>query len=287
MLAFTGHTAPVRAVAYAPTGRRLASGSEDGTVRLWDPGRGEAQVVNATAGVEALAYTPDGSVLVAGLATGGLIAFDRLGTRKRWTSPGHAGGVRAVCPHPDNVRATTTGWDRAVTVWPFGKAPVSLTDRLPEPPGAMAITPDGRTVAVGLGGTGRVLLRTGSRGERTIDGSGAGVHALAFAADGTVLAVGDAAGGLTVYTAEFGRFVRAFVGHTWTVYGLGFTPDGRRLVSGGADGTVRIWDADTGRCQHVYQWHATWVTCLAVAPDGLTVATGGNDKVVAVWDMPE
>jgi WD40 repeat protein len=287
MLSLTGHTAPVRAVAYAPTGRRLASGSEDGTVRLWELPGGTPRVLNATAGVEALAWTPDGSVLVAGLANGGLIAWDRGGTHKKWTSPGHAGGVRAVCPHPDNLRATTTGWDRAVTVWPFGKSQAPLMDGLPELPGAMALSPDGRTVAIGLGGSGRVVLRTGSRGERTIDRAGAGVQALAFAPDGTTLAVGDAAGRLTLYTAELGKVVTTFVGHTWTVYGIGFSPDGRRLVSGGADGSVRIWDVASGLCQHVYQWHATWVTCLAVAPDGLTVATGGNDKVVAVWDMPE
>ncbi|OWK41070.1 WD40 repeat domain-containing protein [Fimbriiglobus ruber] len=63
MIHLTGHTKDVRAVAFAPDGR-LASGSTDGTVRLWDPGRGECiSTIRAGRPVYAVAVAADGRTL--------------------------------------------------------------------------------------------------------------------------------------------------------------------------------------------------------------------------------
>src|SRR5262249_13670773 len=64
-----GHTAIVFCVTFSPSGKLLATGSWDGTIKLWDSSSGKIVRTIGTAGsavIHSVAFSRDGTTLAAG-----------------------------------------------------------------------------------------------------------------------------------------------------------------------------------------------------------------------------
>jgi len=87
---FTAADQPVRALAFTPDGRFLATGADDGTVRVWPVGGGESvALLRHGAGVRGLEFSPDGRLLAAAASDQAVVWDWRRGIADvRWPDPG-------------------------------------------------------------------------------------------------------------------------------------------------------------------------------------------------------
>jgi WD40 repeat protein len=197
-------------------------------------------------------------------ADGGLLAVGPLaGARDR--------AVRLVDTAKDTVTATVGGgMERA---------------------GAVAFSPDGKTLAIGtLAGTVHLLeVATGRPVGPGVfaptsrpDPAGARFTQLAFAPDGRTLASVDRDGNLRLWDVTTGA-ERCWLGAG--LEAVAFAPDGRLLAAGHRDRSVRLWDPATGDERARLVGHLGPVRAVAFAGDGGRLYTGGDDGMAVGWDV--
>jgi WD40 repeat protein len=235
--------APIKALAFDPTGQILITGSADTTIGLWMVANGQRMAVlrGHSGSVEAVALNTGGTLVASGSADTTVRLLNLNETMQRMTFEGHADEVTGVV-FIGSTRLASASRDATIRLWDINTAAESA--RLTGHTGwirALALNPVGDTLAsASRDGTIRLwdTLELTERAVFTHDGDS---RAVAFSPDGALVAADDG-GTLRLWDAVGGRArLHSIDAHDKPILTLAFHPAGTLLVSGGGDNVIRLW----------------------------------------------
>ncbi len=281
---FRGHGAEVQDVSFSPDGRTLASASADHTIRLWEVATGAVTTLQGhDSWVVSLDFTPDGSILVSGSDD---IRLWDLATGQASTIEG-GGGSLALASDGRTLASRLWG-SSGIALWDLAsRSAVTMAEgHIGGMSRAVALSPDGRTLATGLGFDKVQLwdLETAT-GTAVLQGHTSRLNAVAFSPDGTILASASSDRTVKLWNVATGAEITTLeaLHGTW-ISALAYSPDGGSIASGDARGGVKLWDVASGQSTATYQGDPVkGIGSLAFSPDGTTLAAGSAG--LDLWDL--
>ena len=282
----TGHMDNVLSVAFSPDGQTLASGSRDGTVRLWEVNTGthKRTLIRHAEEVISVAFSPDGQTLASGDRLFVQLWDVNTGTEKH-AFRAHSYWVSSLAFSPDGQTASGGG-DGMVQLWDVLGTRKHAFQAHPSSVSSVAFSPDGQTLASGSrDGTVRLWEVSTGTHTYTLTGHTSAVKSVAFSLDGQTLASGSEDSTVRLWDVNTGTHKHTLTGHTSAVKSVAFSLDEQTLASGSEDGAVQLWDVNTGTHKKTLTRDGDAIETMASSLGGETLASGSRDGTVQLWDV--
>jgi WD40 repeat protein len=281
-------------VILSPDGKLLATGCQDGFVRLWDLATGVQVGPNLrhqpNKSCNPFCFSRDGRIL----ATTGGDQFVRLwdtGSGRQLPQELTYKGTKIAAAFGPDGRTILTISNTYAQLWELTSGqPVGPPIEFPGDINSAVVEPGGRTFLTA--GQDKIVrswdVATGRqlRVVFKLPGGPDGNVILSASPDGKVVLV-RAAGRVERWDAATGQQLRAPLPHLHFIGGAVFSSDGKTIVTGSGDATARLWDAITGEPLGSTMRHRNGIEGIAISSDGKRIATGSYDHTARVWEKAE
>ena len=279
------HTAEVLSVSFSSDGTLLASGSSDGTVKLWDVATQQSITTldEHTGEVSSVSFSRDGMLLASGSHDRTVKLWDVVTRQSITTLDEHTGEVSSVSFSRDGTLLASGSWDGTVKLWDMATRQNVATFPHTAEVLSVSFSHDGTLLASGSWDGTVELWDVATRQNIATLPHGAGVTSVSFSRDGMLLASGLWNGTVELWDVATRQNIATFL-HGAGVLSVSILTDGT-LASGAYDGAVKLWDVAT-RINFTTLWHTSPVTSVSFSRDG-TLASGTGEGTVELWNTSE
>ena len=287
--ALRGHLAPVQALALDGSAKTLVSGSEDGSVIVWDLEVLKLVYSESKAHrgpVHSVDLHPRKSVLASGGKDGKVRLWNLDGLKPLRTLVEHQKPVTQVGFTPKGERLISSSADGTLIVWDWksGKVLHKLKQHTKAVNG-FGISPMGREMLSGGkdGAIHRWVLGE-EKSAGALDSVSGPVERVRFSNSGKQVLAALSDGTLLTWGLGTSSFLASLKGHERPVNSLDFTNNGRYLATASADKTIKLWDMEKHEVVRTYEMDSHQVQVLRFSADSQTLATGGGDSSIRFWN---
>ncbi len=287
-----GHRSYITSLVFSADGRQVfsAAGISDFPLQLWDARTGERrdELGKNPNGVQRIVLSPDGKLLAAcGYNDNTIRLWEPAGRKEVYVFKGHTFPIDSVAWSADGKTLASVSREKSLRVWDVatGKQRWMTTIQL-DWAGVVALSPDGKIVAVGGFADGLIRLWSVETKKelQSIKTPQQFVYTLDFSPDGLYLASAGASGMIQLWEPTTGRLLNQLDTKTNWTSEVAFTYDGRALISGHGDGSVRLWEVATRKERACFEGHRGAARAVAISRDGRSIASGSDDTTILVWD---
>ncbi|CAO2657539.1 Nn.00g036650.m01.CDS01 [Neocucurbitaria sp. VM-36] len=283
-----GHSDQIHSLSFSYDSKRLASGSNDDSIKIWDVDGGKCLKTLECNELQSIALFHDSKRLIS--ASYSEIAIWNVNSGERLRE--FSNGAGSVAVSRDSTQFATSSSsslsDGIVRIWD-----VNTGECLHTLQGhsyfarSVAFSHDSTRLSSGSGdGTvkiwdlsqGRVSQRQGSN-ELPL-----GTQPMAISQDSTQLAVVfDSI--VEMRDVQNGKLLHTLEGHSGEVISIAFSPDSTQLASGSADGTVKLWNLGTARCFQTLHGHRRAILSIDFSYSSTQLGSVSEDGNCKVWDI--
>ena len=281
----------ILAYAFSPDGKRVVSGDNYKTVRLWDleQKRCLRSLEGHTNSVYCVAWSGDERYVLSGSGDCTLRLWDLATGQCLRVLEGHTDVVRDVAWSPDQSQALTCSRDTTVRIWDIetGLCRQVLRGHTAYVWGAVWSTDQRRVLSCSEDKTVRMWDVETGQCLRVLEGHTDWVRCVAWSTDQRLALSCSNDKTVRLWDVETGRCLRVLEGHTKVVRIVAWSPDQRYALSGSGDNTLRLWDVETGKCLRVLEGHGSYMRSIAWSTDRRYAFSGDEKSAIRVWDLSE